>query len=119
MAYISSASRHTTYMRKFEEKLTSQLDMTYTIVRPTAFFKSVSGQLENILNGAPYVLFGDGAVTRCNPISEEDLAYFIMQSAIDESRRNRIMNIGGPDNPLTNEMLGRVSASQTLPDDGV
>jgi len=48
---------------KFEEALTAQNDMTYSIVRPTAFFKSVSGQLEVIQSGAPFVMFGDGEVS--------------------------------------------------------
>ncbi len=30
----------------FEDALTSQKDLTYSIIRPTAFMKSVSGQLE-------------------------------------------------------------------------
>eukprot|EP00566_Odontella_aurita_P009433 CAMPEP_0113538528 /NCGR_PEP_ID=MMETSP0015_2-20120614/7413_1 /TAXON_ID=2838 /ORGANISM="Odontella" /LENGTH=520 /DNA_ID=CAMNT_0000438107 /DNA_START=309 /DNA_END=1871 /DNA_ORIENTATION=- /assembly_acc=CAM_ASM_000160 len=94
---------------RFEQVLTSQDDMTYSVVRPTAFFKSVSGQLEGILGGAPYVLFGDGAVTRCNPIAEEELAEFMMGS-LDPSngRIDRIMNVGGPDGPLTNRMLGEL-----------
>ncbi|KAL7483212.1 hypothetical protein ACHAW6_008857, partial [Cyclotella cf. meneghiniana] len=50
---------------KFESKLSSQKEMTYSIVRPTAFFKSVSGQFESIMKGNSYVLFGDGEVTRC------------------------------------------------------
>jgi len=93
---------------KFEAELTAQKDLTYSIVRPTAFFKSVSGQLEGIQGGAPYVLFGDGAVTRCNPICERDLASFMMDSLTDESKKNKIMNIGGPDEPLTNQMLGEM-----------
>lgn len=47
---------------KFEDALQKQTDMTYSIVRPTAFFKSVSGQLEVIQSGAPFVMFGDGEV---------------------------------------------------------
>lgn len=84
--------------------------MTYSIVRPTAFFKSVSGQFEGIKNGDgnPYVVFGDGAVTRCNPISEEDLAEFMVDSITNESRHNKIMNIGGPDEPLTAKRLGEM-----------
>jgi len=94
---------------RFEAELAAQTEMTYTIVRPTAFFKSVSGQLESIQNkGAPYVLFGDGAVTKCNPIAEEDLAYYMMDSAINDDKRNKILNIGGPDQPLTNQMLGQM-----------
>lgn len=82
--------------------------MSWTIVRPTAFFKSVSGQLESIQQGNPYVLFGDGAVTRCNPIAEEELAEFMIDSIVDKSRHQKIFNIGGPDRPLTNQMLGEV-----------
>lgn len=88
--------------------------MTYSIVRPTAFFKSVSGQYESILQGNSYVLFGDGAVTKCNPIAEEDLAKFMCDSALEEykdQRWGKILNIGGPDIPLTNKMLGEVSCT--------
>lgn len=93
---------------KFEAKLREQTDMTWSIVRPTAFFKSVSGQLEGIQKGNPYVLFGDGAVTRCNPIAESELAEFMLDSMTNEEKQNKIMNIGGPDKPLTNQMLGEM-----------
>jgi divinyl chlorophyllide a 8-vinyl-reductase len=36
---------------EFEAALRQQSFMTYSIVRPTAFFKSVSGQLERLLPG--------------------------------------------------------------------
>jgi divinyl chlorophyllide a 8-vinyl-reductase len=97
---------------KFEKKLAEQSEMTFSIVRPTAFFKSVSGQYESILEGNPYVLFGDGAVTRCNPIAAEDLATFMCDSALEEQKEQRwgkVVNVGGPDAPLTNKMLGEVS----------
>jgi len=48
---------------KFEAALQDQTDMTYSIIRPTAFFKSVSGQLEVVQSGAPFVMFGDGEVS--------------------------------------------------------
>lgn len=48
---------------KFEAALRKQEEMTWSIVRPTAFFKSVSGQLEVIQSGAPFVMFGDGEVS--------------------------------------------------------
>lgn len=93
---------------KFEEALTSQNDMSYSIVRPTAFFKSVSGQLEVIQQGAPFVMFGDGEVTRCNPISEADLATYLIDSIGDSSRKNKIINLGGPDEPLTMKKQGEM-----------
>ena len=94
---------------KFEDALTSQTDMTYTIVRPTAFFKSVSGQLEVIQKGAPFVMFGDGEVTRCNPIAEADLATYLVDCIGDKTRENKIINLGGPDVPLTMKKQGEVS----------
>lgn len=93
---------------KFEAELAAQDDLTYTIVRPTAFFKSVSGQMENIQKGAPYVLFGDGAVTKCNPICERELAEFMIDSINVSCRHNQRFNIGGTDEPLNNKMLGNM-----------
>ncbi len=55
------------------------------------------------------MLFGDGAVTRCNPIAESELAEFMLDCMTNEKKCNKIMNIGGPDQPLTNQMLGEVS----------
>jgi len=93
---------------KFEGKLYEQKDMTFSIVRPTAFFKSVSGQYESIMQGNSYVLFGDGAVTYCNPIAETDLATYMCDSAINEKQWGRILNVGGPDEPLSNKMLAEM-----------
>ena len=93
---------------KFESEMAAQSDMTWTSVRPTAFFKSVSGQLEAIRGGAPYVLFGDGAVTQCNPIAESELAEYMVNTITDPSKHGKILNIGGPDEPLTNQMLGNM-----------
>ena len=94
---------------KFEADLQGQSTMTYSIVRPTAFFKSVSGQLEVIQQGAPFVMFGDGEVTRCNPIAESDLATYLIDCIKDKSRENKIINLGGPDEPLTMKKQGEVS----------
>lgn len=93
---------------KFEAALQEQTDMTYSIVRPTAFFKSVSGQLEVVQAGAPFVMFGDGEVTRCNPIAESDLATYLMDCVTDKSRHNKILNLGGPDEPLTMKKQGEM-----------
>ena len=43
-------------------------------MRPTAFFKSLSGQVERVRGGRPFLLFGDGTLTACKPISDADLA---------------------------------------------
>jgi len=86
---------------KFEADLAGQDSMTHTIVRPTAFFKSVSGQLEVVQQGAPFVMFGDGKVTRCNPIAEADLATYLVDSITEKVRLNKNIDLGGPDEPLT------------------
>jgi len=93
---------------KFEADLQAQNTMTWSIVRPTAFFKSVSGQLEVIQQGAPFVMFGDGEVTRCNPIAESELAQYLMDCVSDKSRLNKIINLGGPDEPLTMKKQGEM-----------
>lgn len=93
---------------KLEAALETQTDLTWSIVRPTAFFKSVSGQLEIVQDGKPFVMFGDGEVTRCNPISEADLATYLVDCIVDKSRENKIINLGGPDEPLTMKKQGEM-----------
>ncbi len=68
----------------------------HTIVRPTAFFKSLSGQVERVAKGKPFMIFGDGELTRCKPISNRDLARFIVNCVTDPARRNQVLPIGGP-----------------------
>lgn len=79
----------------FEAKLTAS-GLTYSIVRPTAFFKSLSGQIARVKAGKPFLVFGDGALTRCKPISDDDLGEFIASCLVDTSKHNRILPIGGP-----------------------
>mmetsp|Transcript_19617 Transcript_19617/g.27219 ORF Transcript_19617/g.27219 Transcript_19617/m.27219 type:complete len:274 (+) Transcript_19617:24-845(+) len=80
---------------KLESKLTEQTQMTYSIVRPTAYFKSLTRQVDKVRKGSPYVLFGNGQVTKCNPISQDDLATYMMDCITDKARENQILNIGG------------------------
>ena len=75
--------------------------MTYSIVRPTAFFKSLSGQLERVKKGKPFLLFGDGTLTACKPISDSDLGDYIADCIHDQTRHNRILPIGGPGAAIT------------------
>jgi len=75
--------------------------MTYSIVRPTAFFKSLSGQLERVKKGKPFLLFGDGTLTACKPISDNDLGDYITGCIHDQTRHNRILPIGGPGAAIT------------------
>ena len=73
----------------------------YSIVRPTAFFKSLSGQIARVQKGRPFLIFGDGTITSCKPISDCDLANYIAVCLIDEDRWNRILPIGGPGKAIT------------------
>lgn len=84
----------------FERELMTS-GLRYSIVRPTAFFKSLSGQIERLRNGKPFLLFGDGALTACKPISDRDLGAFIASCVTDESRWNRILPVGGPGPAIT------------------
>jgi divinyl chlorophyllide a 8-vinyl-reductase len=70
--------------------------LRWSIVRPTAFFKSLSGQIARVQAGKPFLLFGDGALTACKPISDRDLGDYIAGCLSDPDRWNRILPIGGP-----------------------
>lgn len=80
--------------------------LRYSIVRPTAFFKSLSGQIARVRAGKPFLLFGDGMLTACKPISDGDLADYIAGCLEDESRWNRILPIGGPGEAITPRQQG-------------
>lgn len=84
----------------FERDLAAS-GLTYSIVRPTAFFKSLSGQVERVKQGKPYMVFGDGTLTSCKPISDADLGRYIAGCLDDETRWNRILPIGGPGAAIT------------------
>lgn len=75
--------------------------LTYAIVRPTAFFKSLSGQIERVRSGKPFVLFGDGRLTACKPISDDDLADYLVGCLTDTACHNRVLPIGGPGDAIT------------------
>jgi divinyl chlorophyllide a 8-vinyl-reductase len=125
---VKSAERRDPYALQFqyakmkmEEALRAQSDMTYSIVRPTAFFKSVSGQVEVVSGGAPFVYFdlggssyksshGDGKCATCNPISEPDLAAALVDTIADPSKCNALWNLGGPDVGLSMREQGELVA---------
>ena len=82
--------------------------MTHSIVRPTAFFKSLGGQVESCRKGGPYVMFGGGELASCKPISEADLARFMADCLRDEDKRNRVLPIGGPGPALSAKQQGEM-----------
>ena len=75
--------------------------LTYSIVRPTAFFKSLSGQLQRVKAGKPYLIFVDGKQTACKPISDDDLGDYLAGCLENTNRHNRILPIGGPGPAIT------------------
>lgn len=83
-----------------EQALTSA-GMTYSIVRPTAFFKSLSGQISRVQTGKPFLMFGDGTQTACKPISDRDLGTYLARCITDNTLHNRILPIGGPGPAIT------------------
>jgi divinyl chlorophyllide a 8-vinyl-reductase len=83
-----------------------QSGMTYTIVRPTAFFKSLSGQIERVKRGKAFLVFGDGCLTACKPLSDRDLAEYLADCLEESSRRNRVLPIGGPGEAITPRQQG-------------
>ncbi|MEM6615850.1 MAG: NAD(P)H-binding protein [Pseudomonadota bacterium] len=75
--------------------------LTYSIVRPTAYFKSLSGQVKRVKEGKPFLVFGDGQLTACKPISDRDLAAFMVSCLSDPQRQNIVLPIGGPGPAIT------------------
>lgn len=75
--------------------------LIYSIVRPTAFFKSLSGQVKRVQDGKPFLLFGDGELTACKPISDRDLGRYLALCLSDQTHHNRILPIGGPGPAIT------------------
>ena len=97
--------------------------LPYTIVRPTAFFKSLSGQVARVQRGKPWLLFGDGRLTACKPISDDDLAAYLVRCVEDATLRDRVLPIGGPGPAMTPieqaealfAMLGRTPRFRHVP----
>ncbi|MEM9625460.1 MAG: NAD(P)H-binding protein [Pseudomonadota bacterium] len=88
------------------EKTLAGSGLTYSIVRPTAYFKSLSGQIDRLRRGKPFLVFGDGTLTACKPISDDDLGRYLAECLDDESRKNRILPIGGPGDAITPRQQG-------------
>lgn len=88
------------------ERALIESGLRYSIVRPTAYFKSLSGQVERVRAGKPYLVFGDGMLTACKPIGDDDLGRYLVDCLYDESRHNRILPIGGPGPAITPRQQG-------------
>ena len=106
----------------FEAELAGS-GMRCSIVRPTAFFKSLSGQIDRVRRGKPFLIFGDGRLTACKPISDRDLAAYLVDCIADERRWQAVLPIGGPGPAITPReqgealfaMLGRKPKFRSVP----
>jgi divinyl chlorophyllide a 8-vinyl-reductase len=88
------------------EKVLIESGLTYSIVRPTAFFKSLSGQVERVKKGKAFLVFGNGELTACKPISDADLGDYLADCLDEPSRLNRLLPIGGPGPAVTPKQQG-------------
>lgn len=106
----------------FEERLRSS-GIRYSIVRPTAFFKSLSGQIARVRAGKPFLVFGNGELTRCKPISNADLADYLIRCLHDPALHQQVLPIGGPGPAISpreqagilSDLLGRTVPLRKLP----
>jgi divinyl chlorophyllide a 8-vinyl-reductase len=106
----------------FEQALIES-GLRYSIVRPTAFFKSLSGQVARVQKGKAFLVFGDGQLTACKPISDGDLADYLADCIAQSERHNVILPIGGPGAAITPleqghmlfELLGREPRFKHVP----
>ncbi|MDG1066516.1 MAG: NAD(P)H-binding protein [Luminiphilus sp.] len=85
---------------RFEATL-RESNLPWTIIRPTAFFKSLSGQIVRLKQGKPFFIFGNGTLTACKPIAEQDLATFMVEQLTHASAIGAILPIGGPGPAIT------------------
>ena len=105
------------------EKVLMASGLTFSIVRPTAFFKSLSGQVARVQRGKPFLVFGDGKLTACKPISDDDLAQYMVRCLHDTTLHNRVLPVGGPGPAITPrqqgdmlfELLGRPPRFKQVP----
>jgi len=83
------------------EALLKNSTLEYEIIRPTAFFKSLSGQIDRVKKGKSFLVFGNGELTTCKPISARDLSEFIIGFVLRKRAENKIHLVGGPGPPIS------------------
>ncbi len=94
---------------RFEAELVAS-GINHSIVRPTAFFKSLSGQLERVKAGKPFLVFAGGRLTQCKPIAEADLARYLRLTLEDPALRG-VLPIGGPGPALSPQDQAKLLAT--------
>lgn len=83
------------YKIMFETELKKE-NINYTIIRPTAFFKSLSGQIQRVKAGKSFIVFDQGTNNRFKPISEQNLSSFICKKILNPKSYKKVFIIGGP-----------------------
>jgi len=83
------------------EHLLQNSSLEYEIIRPTAFFKSLSGQIDRIKKGKSFLVFGNGELTTCKPISARDLSNFLIGFVLRKKAENKIHLVGGSGPPIS------------------
>lgn len=86
----------------------------------------MSGQLEVVNGGAPFVYFdlGGGKCATCNPISEPDLAAALVDTIADKAKENALWNLGASSFPKEGQLarslgrLGTLTSGSGWRDDG-
>ena len=68
------------------------------VVRGTACLRWL---LERVRRGRRYLVFGDGGLTTCRPISDGDLAEYLVGCLEDPARWDRVLPNGGPGPAIT------------------
>ena len=90
------------------EALLAESSVPATIIRATAFFRSLVGQVERVRAGKPFLLFSSGNTTACKPISDRDLARFMVSKLASPPSSTAVLPIGGPGPALTPQDQGRL-----------
>ena len=90
------------------EALLDESSVPATIIRATAFFRSLVGQVERVCAGKPFLLFSSGNTTACKPISDRDLAKFMVSKLASPPLSTAVLPIGGPGPALTPQDQGRL-----------
>ena len=79
----------------------------------------LDGHEARVAAGKPFLVFGNGRLTACKPISDRDLARFLVACLADPTLQNRILPIGGLGEIGMNCMLVGVKDRYILIDAGL
>jgi len=100
--------------RRIEDEV-QRSSLGYTIVRAAAFMESWATIVgEPVLKHGKVTIFGRGD-TPINFVSVEDVAAYVAIALDDRRARNRVLEVGGPENLTMNEVVARFEAAGGRP----